>query len=135
MDYEAQLILHEGSRNRPYPDTNGVLTIGIGHNLNKPLSDRAILQIFHDDLADAKNDCLHAFPFFSELTEARQWVLINMCFNLGLAGLHRFTKFLKALELGDYETAANEMLDSLWAKQVKIRARELAQQMRGSETI
>ena len=135
MDYEAQLILHEGSRNLPYIDTNGIQTIGIGHNLHKPLSDRAILQIFHDDLADAKNDCLHAFPFFSELTEARQWVLINMCFNLGLAGLQRFTRFLKAVELGDYETAANEMLDSLWAKQVKIRARELAQQMRGSTQV
>ena len=135
MDYEAQLILHEGSRNTPYIDSVGVQTIGIGHNLHKPLSERAILQIFQDDVADAKNDCLHAFPFFADLTEARQWVLINMCFNLGLRGLQKFTKFLAAVELGDYETAANEMLDSLWAKQVKVRARDLAQMMRGSEAI
>lgn len=135
MDYEALLIRHEGCRDTPYIDSLGVQTIGIGHNLHKPLSQGAIMRIFQDDVADAKNDCLHAFPFFADLSEARQWVLINMCFNMGLTKLLKFTKFLKAVELGEYDTAAKEMLDSLWAKQVKSRAFDLAALMRGSESI
>lgn len=132
MDYLAMLIRHEGIRSEPYLDSLGVQTIGIGHNLHKPLSHAAIMQIFRDDLADARNDCLHAFPWFADLDEPRQWVLINMCFNLGLPKLQGFYKFLSAVERGDYDTAATEMLDSLWAKQVKGRAKELAALMQGS---
>lgn len=130
--FEDMLIRHEGIRSEPYLDSLGVQTIGIGHNLHKPLSHAAIMQIFRDDLADARNDCLHAFPWFADLDEPRQWVLINMCFNLGLPRLQGFYKFLSAVERGDYDTASTEMLDSLWAKQVKGRARELAALMQGS---
>lgn len=130
--FEDMLIRHEGMLATPYIDSVGVQTIGIGHNLHKPLSHAAILQIFKDDVADAKNDCLHAFPWFAELDEARQWVLINMCFNMGLTRLKGFYKFLNAMQAGDYDTAAVEMLDSLWSKQVKGRARELAALMQGS---
>lgn len=131
--YEAMLARHEGCRSTRYVDSLGIETIGIGHNLSKPLSRKAIEQIFQDDLADARNECVHAFPWFAELSEARQWVLINMCFNLGLPRLLGFKKFLSAMALGDYETAANEMLDSVWSKQVKSRALELANLIRGSE--
>lgn len=133
--FEDMLIRHEGVNPRLYPDSEKVPTIGIGHNLYKPISARAIRVIFEDDLADAKNDCLHAFPWFADLNEARQWVLINMCFNLGLPRLQGFYKFLGAVERGDYDTAATEMLDSLWAKQVKKRAQELAALMQGGAGI
>lgn len=133
--FEDMLIRHEGIKDAPYVDSLGVQTIGIGHNLHKPLTHAAIMQIFRDDLADARNDCLHAFPWFADLSEPRQWVLVNMCFNLGLTRLQGFHRFLTAVELGDYDTAATEMLDSLWAKQVKKRAQELAALMQGSVTI
>lgn len=126
---------HEGCRLSPYIDSVGVQTIGIGHNLHKPITYAAAKKIFEDDLADAINDCLHAFPWFSDLTEPRQAVLVNMCFNLGLPKLLHFTKFLAACERGDYDTAADEMLDSLWRKQVKSRALELAALMRGTEAV
>lgn len=129
---EQMIERHEGCRDRYYLDSEGVPTIGIGHNLFKPISRAAIEQIFRDDLREAWNDCLHAFPWFADLTEPRQWVLLDMCFNLGLTRLLGFKKFLAAMNLGDYETATNEMLDSLWAKQVKGRALELAKMMRGS---
>ena len=40
---------------------------------------------------------------------------------------------LAALEAGDYKTAAKEMLDSVWARQVKSRAKKLAQIMETGE--
>lgn len=133
--FEDMLIRHEGTTHRMYLDSEGVPTIGTGHNLLRPISHAAVRQIFHDDVAEATQACRQAFPWFSELDEPRQWVLINMCFNLGLTRLQGFDQFLGAVERGDYDTAATEMLDSLWAKQVKKRAQELAALMRGRAVI
>jgi lysozyme len=132
---EQMIERHEGCRFLPYLDSVGVQTIGIGHNLHKPLSRAAVEQIFRDDLADAKNDCLHTFPWFAELTERRQWAMIDLCFNMGIGRLLTFKNFLLAMSLGDYDTAAGHLLDSLYAKQVKRRAIEIATMIRGTEEI
>jgi len=55
--------------------------------------------------------------------------LTNMCFNLGAPRLSGFKKMWEAIEAGDYSTAAEEMLDSKWARQVGPRADRLAQKM------
>ena len=52
-----------------------------------------------------------------------------MCFNLGRPRLSNFKKFLAALEEGDYEKAAVEMMDSRWASQVGDRAVRLRDRM------
>ena len=52
-----------------------------------------------------------------------------MGFNLGINRLLQFEKFLTALENRDYETAAVEMMDSRWAKQVGPRSERLYQRM------
>lgn len=132
---EDMIERHEGCRLSPYIDSVGVQTIGIGHNLHKPLTRQAVEQIFRDDVADATNECMHAFSWFADLTEQRQWAVIDMCFNMGLPRLLGFKKFISAMSLGDYDTAADEMLDSLWSKQVKHRALELAAMIRGPEQI
>lgn len=135
---EQMIKRHECRGGRPnllmYLDTEGIETIGYGHNLrDKKISPKAAEQIFQDDLLDVQLEVSHAFPWYADLTEQRQWVIVDMCFNLGLTRLSKFVKFLKAMELGNYDTAANEMLDSLWAKQVKGRAIELANIIRGSQ--
>ena len=143
---EEMISRHEGECAVPYDDATGkplkpgdtlqgYLTLGKGHNCAKPISARAIEVIFMDDLNEAINDVTHAFPWFHDLTTTRQRVIIDMCFNLGLPRLQKFVEFLKACELGDYETAANEILDSLAAKQAKSRYLELANMMRGSEPV
>lgn len=129
------LIRHEGLRMRPYQDSLGNWTVGVGHLMSNPLSFRAVMTILADDIDAAKNDCLHAFPWFADLDETRQAAIINMRFNMGLPRLQRFVKFLKAMELGDYDTAAKEMLDSLWSKQVGKRAQELASMIQGSTEV
>ena len=52
-----------------------------------------------------------------------------MYFNLGNR-LFKFVNMLAALNEGNYEKVADEMLDSKWAKQVKGRSIELADMMR-----
>ena len=62
-------------------------------------------------------------------------MLVDMCFNLGLSGLKKFTKMLTALEAGDFDTAADELLNSRWDGQVGRRARENAAMMKSGEWI
>lgn len=125
-----QLIRHEGIRLRVYTDTVGVPTIGVGRNLkDKGIShDEAMLLLQHD-LEECERDC-ETFPWFAALDAIRQRVIVDMRFNLGAAGLRKFTNTLAAVSRGDYETAASGMLKSLWAKQVKGRAVRLAEMMR-----
>jgi len=127
----AQLKLHEGKRNLPYEDTEGYLTIGYGHNLDVPLSDKAIEQILLDDIETAESELDRLLPWWKELDEPRQNVLVDMMFNLGAPRFMTFQKLLKALLERDYEKAADEMLDSKWYTQVGTRAEVLADMMRG----
>ena len=126
---------HEGVRRIPYLDSLGIFTVGYGHNMQRPLSQAVIDQIFSEDLQEAINECVHAFPWFADLTDARKNAMVDLCFNLGLTRLLKFQHFLTAMAAGQYETAANELLDSLWARQVKHRALELATLIRGTEEV
>ncbi len=118
MTLAEQLIQHEGCRSVPYLDSLGFWTVGVGHLMSRPLSRRAIMQILQDDIDEATHDCARTFPWFADLSETRQRVIIDMCFNLGLTKLSKFIKFLAAMERGDYHQASMDMLDSMWARQV-----------------
>lgn len=126
-----QLERDEGVRNKPYRDSVGKLTIGVGHNLDdRPISQRAIDLILKDDIEDAVAQLENLFPWTTQLDEARKGVLVNMMFNMGAARLGGFTDTLNLIRLARYPEAADEMLNSRWAKQVGPRALRLAQQMR-----
>jgi lysozyme len=128
MTLVEQLRRDEGVRSTAYQDTGGIWTVGVGHNLRMPLTTDAINQILADDIQAAETGCL-ALPIWKDLSEARKGVLLNMCFNLGFAGLMQFRLMYAALEARDYARAAAEMLDSRWARQVGARADRLAKQM------
>ena len=53
-----------------------------------------------------------------------------MAFNLGVPRLCKFKNMWAAIHEKDFDTAAEEMLDSRWAEQVKGRATELAEMMK-----
>lgn len=130
------LIKHEGVRLKPYQDTVGKWTIGVGRNLDDVgITYEEAMYLLTNDLRHVENDCLHAFPWYADLDEARQAVVASMVFNLGLAGFLRFKKLIKAIEQEDWPKAATEMLASQWAVQVGQRADELSTMMlRGSIT-
>lgn len=114
-----------------YDDSVGVPTVGYGRNLrDKGLSQREADYLLDNDIRDARAGVVARLPWAIGLPEARLAVLINMAFNLGLAGLLSFKKTLAAVQQGDYETAGLEMLDSKWRRQVGVRAERLALQMR-----
>lgn len=127
----AELIKkHEGLRLKPYKCTAGKLTIGYGRNLeDNGISAYEADVLLNDDIQNCYAQCIK-LPFWNKLNEVRQAVLLDMCYNLGFARLNGFKKMLKALGRLDYKTAAKEMLDSKWARDVKSRATELAELMK-----
>ncbi|MCB7129934.1 MAG: hypothetical protein J3T61_10405 [Candidatus Brocadiales bacterium] len=131
MRLYEQLIKHEGLRLKPYRDTVGKLTIGVGRNLDDVgISEDEALQMLRNDITSIRTMLVHTFPWFQKLNGARRDVVANMVFNLGLGRFKRFRKLIAALIVHDYDRAAIEMMDSKWADQVGSRANELSYIMR-----
>jgi lysozyme len=129
-----QLKLHEGKKNKPYKDTVGKLTIGIGRNLDdRGITEEEIVFLFGTDVALVEKELDKNLKWWRDMSEVRQRVLVDMCFNLGITKLLTFKNTLEAMRTKRYEDAASGMLNSLWAKQVKGRAVRLANMMRTGE--
>lgn len=129
-EIKSIIKVHEGLRLEPYRCTADKLTIGYGHNLDdKGISQKVADIMLEDDIAEVLSQ-VGGLPFWHNLSEVRQGVLIDMCFNLGWAGLNNFKNMLSAIEEEDYNRAADEMLDSRWANQVGQRATRLSVMMR-----
>tara|TARA_R100001510_G_C7609874_1_gene173772 strand:- start:385 stop:810 length:426 start_codon:yes stop_codon:yes gene_type:complete len=128
---------HEGVKYYVYKDHLGYETIGVGRCLKEGVG----LGLTHDEvdylLMNDINRCLEeldaAFPWFKDLTEIRREAMINLCFNLGLTRLRKFEKAIAAMSIHNYEEAADEFLDSRWAKQVGNRATEVTEMIRTGE--
>jgi lysozyme len=130
MTLLEQLERDEGFRQFPYADSVGVWTIGIGRNLeSEGVSLEEGRYLAQNDINKRIAALRRDLPYFDGLSECRQGVLINMAFNLGMAGLFKFQKMLTAVGGGYYQQAAKEMLDSRWARQVGDRAKRLAEHM------
>ena len=125
------IIRHEGFRPHVYKDSRGFLTLGIGHCLvTSPITMQAASAILDDDLNDAMWALQNHIIDFNSLIRARQVVLIDMVFNLGITGLLKFEKMWEAIRTSNWNAAADAMLDSKWAAEVGSRAKEDAQIMR-----
>ena len=109
----------------------GIQTIGVGFDLERSdakakiealgldfakvkggtevLTDSQILKLLDTDIENATSACKTLFPKFSELSEVRQRVLIDMMFNLGRPRFEKFKKMISAVESGNFAQAADEM--------------------------
>jgi lysozyme len=130
-ELKNQLIRHEGLELKCYEDPVGKMTIGVGRNLDDMgITHHEAMYLLQNDIDRSKFELMTNIPFWNKLSDIRKEVLINMCFNLGITRLKTFKKMFLALEMGDYDRASSEALDSRWARQVKGRAMELAKQMK-----
>jgi len=124
----------EGLVLKPYRDSVGKLTIGIGRCLDdKGISEEEANCLFKNDVNSTSQELFSTFPWMTELNDVRQNVFLNMAFNMGVQGLAKFKLTLAYVQGGHYEMAAQEMLSSLWAKQVGARAIRLAKEMASGE--
>lgn len=126
-----QLIIDEGVKKKVYKDSVGILTIGVGRNLqDKGLSEKEIAFLLDNDIEEVEAELNKNLPWYKDLDPVRQEVLCNMCFNLGWPRLALFKVTLHLIETKQYSAAATAMLQSKWAGQVGNRAKRLAEKMR-----
>lgn len=149
--------LHEGRRSHVYADSLGKLTVGIGCYLDRggvpalfaslgidfaavrsgaaDLTDQQIDDVFSHDLdaaiANARVDC----PGVDDLPGPACLVLVDLAFQMGGRGLAAFHRMLAAIGRGDWDTAANELLDSDEARQTPVRAKSDAAILRSCASI
>jgi len=130
MRLKLQLVRHEGMRLKPYRDSVGKLTIGVGRNLEDVgLSNLEARLLLDNDVERVEQELIRRLTWYQSLSDVRQRVLMDMAFNLGVEGLLKFTRALSAMADKDFAKASEEMLNSKWAQQVGQRAHDLAAMM------
>ena len=118
---------HEGFVEHVYDDSLGIPTIGYGFAIKDLVLDEDIAEeILIRKLERLKRNANSRFRWLEDMPVVVQEVILNMCYQLGVTGVSKFRKAISALQEGDWDEAANEMLDSLWARQTPNRATELS---------
>ena len=138
-----ELRRDEGFENHVYDCTRGHATAGYGHNCEAAGYDPAWIEShraegsisreqaeewLESDIQRAVEIARECCSSFDQLSNSRRRVLCNMAFNMGHK-LNDFRRMLAAVEDQDWDKAAEEMLDSLWAEQVHDRSKRLAAMM------
>jgi lysozyme len=142
----ASLREHEGFRALVYDDATGQPigpgsvvqgnpTIGYGWALNKlPMSTSQAEAHLRETVQEVIFELHHRLPWITEVDPARQAVLYELGYNLGVGGLLGFVKMLDALRRRRYDVAAAELLDSKWRTDVgPRRASALAKRLRDGQ--
>ena len=142
-DIRDEIIADEGEVLAVYLCPAGHKTCGVGHLVlrDDPEHDMALGTVITEDrcreLLDRDLDttiaeCEKLLPQFADLPVEVQKIVANMLFNLGRPRLSKFKNFLAAITGGDgdWSTAADEMQDSLWARQLPNRSSRLISRMR-----
>lgn len=138
-----QLKIDEGVEYEIYLDHLGYPTFGVGHLVLKsdpeygqpvgtPVSEERVAECFDKDLDIAIDECyqLYGPGTFNNFPGEVQEILINMMFNMGRPRLSKFKNFNTALIDQDWVKASEEMIDSVWYRQVKGRAERLVGRMK-----
>ena len=121
------LIRDEGERLKPYRCSAGKITIGVGRNLDdRGITKHESRRMLDWDIKQACWDLDHNLPGWRSYPDGVCLALANMSFNLGWPRLKNFKRMLAAIEAEDYNKAADEALDSKWARQVGARADRIA---------
>lgn len=122
--FRDSLIHWEGLKPTPYRD-KGVLSVGIGHNTHfdsKPLKTHLtaleIEMLFRMDLSKALDAARKGVGDFDDLPNDIQLVVINLIWGVGRTGFMGFSNFRLCLTYRLYDSAATELADSRWYRQV-----------------
>ena len=135
-DLAAQLISEEEGESSPTVYfIDGLAHIGRGVCVDPKVAGAGIPPNVLAMLDTAKimsaEDMANDLPGFQRCNDVRQAVCVSMCYQLGT--LADWPQFKAALAAGEYDMAADAMLDSKWAIQTPARALRQATMMRTGE--
>lgn len=150
MNILCLLEYEEGYRERPYLCSNGYPTIGIGQRLGPKCTPDELVERYQftvsPDVASAwcsdhVTEVIARMRENQEISaaliacnEPRRAVLTSMAYQMGVAGLDNFKNTLKAIQEKNWRLAADEMMNSKWARydSPKRAARHSAQMLLGA---
>jgi len=125
-----QLILHEGLELKTYQCSAGFITLGVGRNVEElGITEDEARYLLDNDILRVTKELDNAMPWWRDMSEVRQRIVVDMVFNLGMSRFLNFKNAINAMQEEDWEEAAAQMLDSRWADQVGQRATRLATAM------
>ena len=125
-DFKAlieRIGVNEGFRSKPYQCSEGVWTIGHGITW---ITEEESLHILAGRISQLHLKLLDKFDWYKDLPPEIQGVVIECCFQMGVTGWSKFKKAIRNMQDKNWKGAADEMLDSKWAKQTPNRANRLA---------
>ena len=116
---------NEGLRLKLYFCSEGIATIGYGRNLiDTGISKEEAQLMLENDIGKAIAILYDVFTF----DEMKLWpknmqiAMVDMVFTLGERGFKQFEKMITAIKNKNFRLAAEELLDSLYARQLPNRA-------------
>lgn len=100
--------------------------------MTQGMTDEEVEQALDRNLQNARMQALDIIKEkqLNDLSPQQEEALTEMVFQMGKKGVKGFPKMLEALRQGDVDSAYNQALDSLWAKQTPQRAREVAERLK-----
>ena len=129
-EIKKMIIAHEGIRNKPYKDSLGLWTVGVGHLIgdgkslppewNREFSQEEIMKMFEDDYAHHRL-AAQKIPGFGKLGTSGQGALTDLTFNMGPSWIQKWPKLKEQLANLDLAGAAANLEGSKWFGQVKSR--------------
>ena len=108
---------------KPYQCSEGVWTIG--HGLTW-LTEEESLHILTGRISQLHLKLLDDLDWYKDMPPEVQGILIEMVYQIGFSGVMKFRKMIANMQGKNWKGAADEMLDSLWARQTPSRANRLA---------
>ena len=128
---KEQIAKHEGYEPRVYKCPNGYDTIGYGFAIKDLYMDKEVADLILDKkirgiLANIEANEDWDSWFWDKPQNVKE-VLINMIFQIGFTGVRKFRKTIQYIKDDNFLMAAEEMLDSKWARSDSPnRAKELS---------
>ena len=135
MSLLENIIAHEGFRDHIYKDSLGKATIGYGFlvaalspdelKLNggkaEPMSREVAEKILNLKVARLRKRLFQCLPWLADKPQSVQDTILEMAYQLGLAGLMGFRHTLGCIEAGDYAQATKNLKASLLYRQTPRR--------------
>jgi len=142
-DIKDMIKRHEGVRTRPYKDSLGLWTVGVGHLIgdgktlpaswNREFSMEEVDALFDKDYEKHKREAASNVPNFGKYDSTGQAAFIDLTFNMGPGWPRKFKNTSKKIEAGDTEGAAAGLQDSLWYRQVASRGPTIVNMVRNAK--
>lgn len=147
--------LEEGFRTKPYRDSLGKWTIGVGRLISNDtvitidgacsivqkmigrtfrpgdsLTNQEVLDLYNEDLKKHEA-AIQKYPnlllTYNKLNKPRKMMIIQMCFQMGNKGVAKFKNTLAKMNANDWRGAYEGLLSQKWAHQTPARAKRVAQ--------